>query len=310
MRLRDAPQPFQYQGSKRTIASAILSKLDMQSYSLLVEPFAGSAAVSIRAAMQGEIRSFWLNDANKPLIELWNAILDDTDRLINGYTAMWESQKYDPKEFYNLVRNRFNNSQEPVDLLYLLSRAVKGAVRYNSAGEFNQSPDNRRLGVRPHELARRLRRISSMMSRCTQTSSFDYHDLVEKYQPGQVWYMDPPYEGVSKQRDSRYVSTTCRSEFENFLHDLNNREVPFILSYDGQTGERKYGKPLPSELGLKRVNIMAGRSTTSTLLGKNEQTIEALYLSQHLRTKRSNIEGGDSDQMTINFAAEDYVGAS
>ncbi len=310
MRSRDAPQPFQYQGSKRIIASEILSRLDLQSYSLLVEPFAGSAAVSIRAAMEGGIRSFWLNDANGPLIDLWNAILDDTQSLINEYAAMWESQKYDPKDYYNQVRNRFNESAEPVDLLYLLSRAVKGAIRYNSAGEFNQSPDNRRLGVRPYELARRLRAISTMMSKCTQTSSIDYRDLVEKYEPGQVWYMDPPYEGVSKQRDSRYVATTCRSEFENFLHDLNDKEIPFLLSYDGQTGKRIYGKPLPPELGLERVDIKAGRSTTSTLQGKNEQTIEALYLSQHLRTAKSSIEDEDPEQMTIGFAAEDYVRAS
>jgi len=31
-------------------------------------------------------------------------------------------------------------------LLYLLDRCVKGAVRYNKEGWFNQSPDKRRLG--------------------------------------------------------------------------------------------------------------------------------------------------------------------
>lgn len=310
MRLRDAPQPFQYQGSKRIIASAILSRLDVRSYSSLVEPFAGSAAVSIRAAMEGRIKSFWLNDANAPLIDLWNAILDDTDNLINEYAVIWESQKYNPREYYNIVRKRFNCSPEPVDLLYLLSRAVKGAIRYNSAGEFNQSPDNRRLGARPDALARRLRAISAVMSKCTQTSSIDYRDLVEKYEPGQVWYMDPPYEGVSRQRDSRYATTVCRSEFEDFLHDLNIREIPFLLSYDGQTGSKVYGKPLPSELGLERVNIQAGRSTTSTLQGRDERTIEALYLSKCLQTSKPCIKDGDDDQMTIGFASEDHVRAS
>ncbi len=310
MRLRDAPQPFQYQGSKRIIASAILSRLDVQSYSSLVEPFAGSAAVSIRAAMEGRIKSFWLNDVNTPLIDLWNAILSDTDNLINEYAAIWESQKYNPREFYSIVRKRFNSSPEPVDLLYLLSRAVKGAIRYNSTGEFNQSPDNRRLGVRPDALAKRLRAISAVMSECTQTSSIDYRDLVNKYEPGQVWYMDPPYEGVSKQRDSRYATTVCRKEFEDFLHDLNNREIPFLLSYDGQTGDKIYGTPLPSVLNLERVNIAAGRSATSTLQGKDERTLEALYLSKHLQTSKSCIEDRDANQMTIDFASEDYVRAS
>ena len=310
MRLKDAPQPFQYQGSKRVIAPAILSKLDLGSYSMLVEPFAGSAAVSIRAVLEGRINSLWLNDANQPLIDLWNAILHDTDNLIEQYTAMWESQRYDPKEYYRLARARFNRHPEPADLLYLLSRAVKGAIRYNSMGEFNQSPDNRRLGTRPQELARRLKVISTAMSRCTHTSSIDYCDLFYEYKPGQVWYMDPPYEGVSKRKDSRYVSNICRSEFETFLHDLNDQGVPFVLSYDGRTGERTYGKPLPSELDLERVEIEAGRSTTSTLQGRNEQTIEALYLSPNLETSKSTSVCEAADQIALDFASKDYAKAS
>lgn len=310
MRMKDAPQPFQYQGSKRVIASTILSKLDMRSYSLLVEPFAGSAAVSIRAAMEEKVSSIWLNDANEPLIHLWDAILHDTENLIEQYTEIWEAQRYNPKEYYCKVRMRFNRHSEPADLLYLLSRAIKGAIRYNSAGEFNQSPDNRRLGTRPIELARRLRAISTAMKSSTYTSSIDYRDLIDKYEPGQVWYMDPPYEGVSKQRDSRYVSTICRNEFEEFLHHLNDQGVPFLLSYDGRTGERTYGQPLASELGLDRIEIPAGRSTTSTLQGRDEQTIEALYLSPALEVAIPNTEDRDAGQMVIDFSSEDYAKAS
>lgn len=310
MRLKDAPQPFQYQGSKRVIASAILSKLDMGSYSLLMEPFAGSAAVSIRAAMESKVNSIWLNDVNEPLIELWNAILHDTENLIEQYTEIWELQQYNPKEYYNRVRTRFNEHSEPADLLYLLSRAIKGAVRYNSIGEFNQSPDNRRLGTRPTELARRLRTISTAMNSCTYTSSIDYRDLIDKYEIGQVWYMDPPYEGVSKQRDSRYFSAICRIEFEEFLQYLNDRGVPFLLSYDGRTGDKIYGPPLAEELGLQRVEILAGRSATSTLQGRDEKTIESLYLSPVLKVAIPANENESADQMALDFVSEGYAKAS
>ena len=40
---------------------------------------------------------------------------------------------------------------KPDLLLYLLARCVKAAVRYNASGEFNQSPDNRRRGMPPHD---------------------------------------------------------------------------------------------------------------------------------------------------------------
>ena len=40
-------------------------------------------------------------------------------------------------------------AQKPEYLLFLLAKCVKAAVRYNAKGEFNQSPDKRRLGRNP-----------------------------------------------------------------------------------------------------------------------------------------------------------------
>jgi site-specific DNA-adenine methylase len=46
------PQPFQYQGSKRALAPLILQYLPV-STTRLVEPFCGSAALSIATAARG-----------------------------------------------------------------------------------------------------------------------------------------------------------------------------------------------------------------------------------------------------------------
>ena len=284
MNLRHVTQPFQYQGSKRLIAHEILLNLSMPRDSVLVEPFAGSAAVSVRAAMERRARSFWINDANEPLINLWRAIVEDPIGLTDKYSSLWHAQKSDPKRFYSDIRDRFNEQHQPADLLYLLARAVKGAVRYNSAGHFNQSPDNRRLGTHPMKFRERFSRISQAFGNRVTISSLDYREMLTRYQPDQVWYMDPPYQGVSSVRNSRYSSGVDREEFERFLGRLVDGNIPFALSYDGQTGNKTYGPPLPAELGLKRVELDAGRSTTSTLLGRMERTTEVLYLSPNLQT--------------------------
>ena len=39
----------------------------------------------------------------------------------------------------------------------------------------------------------------------------------------------------------------------------------------------------PKELGLRKIMLNAGLSSQSLLLGKKETTVEALYLSHHLR---------------------------
>ena len=299
-------QPFQYQGSKRMIAPVILKKLQLSSDSELVEPFAGSAAVSVRAAIEGRAKSYWINDANKPLSDLWSAIVEDPDLLVHQYSVLWHAQTDDPKGFYAEVRDRFNRHHSPADLLYLLSRAVKGAVRYNSAGQFNQSPDNRRLGTKPHILSSRLSTISHALKGRTHITSVDYREMPGLYRTGQVWYMDPPYQGVSSTRDSRYSCMVIRSEFESFLGVLIDMRVPFVLSYDGQTGTKTYGPPLSSELGLHRMELDAGRSTTATLLGRAERTTEVLYVSPSLnccayRTDDSSTESS-TQQLTLSLS--------
>lgn len=62
---RAVPHPFPYQGSKRSICRHILPHIPAGS-NRLVEPFCGSAAVSLAAAAQGSANCFWLNDANAP----------------------------------------------------------------------------------------------------------------------------------------------------------------------------------------------------------------------------------------------------
>jgi DNA adenine methylase len=59
---------------------------------------------------------------------------------------------------------------------------------------------------------------------------------------------------------------------------LNDQRVPFILSYDGSCGERNYGEPLP-ETVARRIPLDAGRSSQATLNGRDDVTIESLYLS-------------------------------
>ena len=46
--------------------------------------------------------------------------------------------------------------------------------------------------------------------------------------------------------------------------------------------KRKYGVELPDEMRLHRIEIKAGRSSQSTLLGRNDITYESIYLSAEL----------------------------
>ena len=104
--------------------------------------------------------------------------------------------------------------------------------------------------------------------------------------------MDPPYAGVCRGKDKRYAGTLGFEEqtFIEALHNLNRREVSFILSYDGRTGEKTFLDALPDSLGLARLEIQAGRSSQAALLGRDEVTVESVYLSPALVTRTRAVQ--------------------
>lgn len=275
------PHPIPYQGSKRQIAKYILAYFPRE-ISTLIEPFAGSAAISIAAACYGKASGFHLNDINRALMALWYEIINDPQSVVGSYEWLWKEQQDNPRQFYDYVRDEFNRTQRPDYLLYLLARCVKASVRYNPKGEFNQSPDNRRLGRDPKRMADDIFAVSHLFRGRTEITSKDYTEVLSIATKRDLVYMDPPYQGVCGNGDPRYYSGVDFEKFMQALDGLNMRAVPFILSYDGRTGNKKFGEDLPNELELHRMEIKAGRSSQATLLGRDDITYESVYLSKAL----------------------------
>lgn len=282
------PHPFPYQGSKRGIAKYILPYFpsDVQ---CLIEPFCGSGAVSIAAAAHSLANRFVLNDLNKALVDLWVEILERPDELCNEYEKQWQEQHFDRKAYFFQVRDQFNETQNPHQLLYLLARIVKGAVRYSSDGFFNQSADNRRSGTRPNTMRKNVFGVSGLLSNKTTITALDFRKAIKKAKEKDLIYMDPPYQGTSFTRDHRYLNGLSYDDFVNAILLMNERHLSYIISYDGVTGEKSHGKLLPKSLALTHLHIHAGRSSQATLLGKSHETIESLYLSPYL-VRRLEIE--------------------
>lgn len=284
------PHLVQYQGSKRRLASQILKYLPSDC-GRLIEPFAGIAAVSLAAAVKNQAQCFYLNDLNAPLIGILQSVVEDPDRLSAQYAKLWQEQFNYPEhtEHFFQVRERFNHGEQtPANLLYLLARCVKGAVRYNQDGDFNQSPDRRRHGTKPEIIASNAREISKLLKGRTTFSAVDYRVVLEQATADDIVYLDPPYQGTSGTKNQRYLSGLSYSELVSSLADLEQRKIGFLLSYDGCCGSTRYGLTLPDELRCTRILLNAGTSAQATLLGKQATTFEALYLSPHLHERLCN----------------------
>lgn len=278
------PHPIPYQGSKRTLASQILRYFP-DDFDILIEPFAGSAAITIASAYYFKASRFVINDINEPLIELWREIINNPKTIVKNYHDIWSAQHDAMDAYYYEIRDKFNDTRKPEYLLFLLAKCVKAAVRYNAQGNFNQSPDKRRFGRNPQMMREDILRVSQLLKDKIELFSTDYAVILNNANPTDLVYMDPPYQGTGLNGGFNYAGNI---EFDNFLislFELNNRNIPFILSYDGRTGEKTFGRPLPEELNLTRVEINAGRSSQATLLSRSEITYEVIYLSPALISK-------------------------
>jgi DNA adenine methylase len=301
--IRGVPQPFPYQGSKRQLARQIVACIPQQT-ERLIEPFAGSAAVTMAVAQLRRARRFFLNDVHEPLMKLWKMIVNHPEELANKYESLWLEQAGQEREYYDRVRDRFNQSNEPDLFLYLLARCVKAAVRYNGNGKFNNSPDNRRLGMRPPTMRRNLLHVSALLRGRVRLTCQDYQATLAEATSDDVVYMDPPYQGVCDTRDHRYCGSVDFGSFAESLQDLNRRRVAFIVSYDGRTGEKVHGRALPTKLDLVRVEVSVGPSTQATLLGRKDMTVESLHLSPVLLTRLGGTPNCLIDEPTLPLFAD------
>ena len=129
--------------------------------------------------------------------------------------------------------------------------------------------------------------VSKYLKGKSEFKSCDFREIFEMSQPEDLVYMDPPYQGTCNNRDPRYFRGIEFDSFVESLEYLNQKHVPYLISYDGKTGNKTYGNDLPKHLGLHKILIEVGRSTQSTLLGNSDITYEALYLSKSLINKLS-----------------------
>lgn len=304
------PHPIQYQGSKRNLASTILRYFPHK-FSRLVEPFAGSAAISIACAARCKANAYWINDLNKPLAELLGLIINRPSEIADSYEMVWNQQHDDSLEHYYRVREDFNRAKDPRLFLYLLARCVKGSVRYNADGLFNQSPDKRRCGTQPSTMRENIFGVSSLLKGKAVISSLEYKDVLSNVTEDDLVYMDPPYQGVCGDRDSRYFAGLSYDEYVSALAALNDRQIRYVVSYDGRTGNKTFGKLLPDSLFLTLIELEAGRSTQATLLGRDVITIESLYLSPSLAIEVSASpyfhKKIETEQLVLMEAGRHYV---
>ena len=187
-------KPFlKWAGGKFKLASFIELNLPKVSRKRLVEPFAGSAAVS----MALDFEAYLLNDTNPDLIGLFRVLKDEKQVFINYARSFFITENNQENRFYEL-REQFNANIEPSEraalFVYLNRHAFNGLCRYNRKGAFNVPFGRYKAPYFPEiEMQAFIAKANRIELMCD-----DFQEALNLVENEDVVYCDPPYVPLSE----------------------------------------------------------------------------------------------------------------
>lgn len=184
-RFSAVPRPFlRWAGSKQALIPQLMPILPQQ-FGRYYEPFLGSGALFFHL----KPKAASLTDVSGELIDLWTAVRDSPDTLIDYLKPL----KPDKTLYYKIRENRsLEKVIRAAEFLYLNKTCWNGLYRVNSNGKFNVpygAPRSDFIFDEQNLLAcaRILKRSSVTIRKC------DFVESLQRARRGDLVYLDPPY---------------------------------------------------------------------------------------------------------------------
>jgi DNA adenine methylase len=221
--------PIKSQGIKTKLVEWIKDSISNIKYDRWIEPFMGTGVVAFNIQPKNVV----LCDNNLHLINFYNAVKNKkiiAEKVHSFLTSEGKKLLQTEGKYYYEVRDRFNDSGNPLDFLFLNRSCFNGMVRFNSKGKFNvpfcRKP-NRFLPALVTKISNQIRNISQIID--YGNYSFicqDFSETIKKTNENDIIYCDPPYIG----RHTDYFDSWSETN-ELFLNKLlQEKETFFVLS--------------------------------------------------------------------------------
>lgn len=218
-------KPFlKWAGNKNRVKHHIVPRLPKGRR--LVEPFAGSCAISLAA----DFDNYLIADTNGDLIDMYQFIKIDADAIIKEAEALFIATNNDAETFYKL-RLEFNEASTSIRksalFIYLNRHCFNGLCRYNASGGFNV-PFGKYSG--PNCPSEDILRFAQFAKRC-EFRHQSFQDTFGMTELGDVIYCDPPY-----------IPLSATSNFTSYSKESFGPDLQVLLA-DMAAEAAQNGKP-------------------------------------------------------------------
>lgn len=269
---------IKWSGSKRSQSEEIITRIKDVEYNTYYEPFCGGCSVLFQLLHSDKkFKKYVCSDINADLISLWNMIKDNPSKIIKEYEKMWKELNIDDdkerkKNYYYMVRERFNKHKNPCDFMFIMRTTTNGMPRYNKNGEFNNSFHVTRDGIKPKTLEKIISQWSSLLNKFNvQFIKVDY----TKIHPSEndLLYLDPPYANTK----GMYYG---KIDYNKMWDWLRLQKCDYILSFDGKTSSVDMTYEVPTDIYTTHEYLYSGNSSFRRVIGtsNSEYVRESLYI--------------------------------
>lgn len=270
--------PIKIQGKKTKIVPKIMEIADgllseHPEIDTWVEPFLGSGVVAFNCP--GRIKKVIVNDINPHIIKFYKGVADGIitpDKIKEVFNTHNQNLLKDGYDYYNQIKDRFNQSFDTMDFLFLTRTGFNGVMRFNNSGKWNVPfcKLNNRLSK---NVIDDLASSVDELSRLFKSKEFifynkSFEEVIESAPENSIFYCDPPYYGLQVQyfkgwgkEDEIRLNEMLKDKmfiYSTWLED-GIRENPMINEYwGGYEIEGKKHKYNVAEKAEKRNQVTEG----------------------------------------------------
>ena len=248
--------PIYYMGSKKKLIKKGLIELFPKNINKFIEPFGGSAIVS----MNTQANIYFISDIDNNLVDLYklfkyneaNTIINHINNRIDEYGLARERTKRNKfkdkekiekyKQAYMNFRKHYNENKNVLDFYTLMFYSFSQQFRFNNKGDFNMPCGNDCFSKINEEYIKNGCNFFNKDTVCIGNSDFRTINI-DLLDENDFIYLDPPYlNTTATYNENGGWTIQDENDLYKLCEKLNDKHINFGLSNVFENKEKKNEK--------------------------------------------------------------------
>ena len=230
--------PLRYPGGKASLLNYVekFIKSNKVSVKTILEPYAGSAAISLGLLSRNVISKAYINDSDQMVYAFWKIVMNNNEELIEMIDSLevnLDAWFYYRKYLVNNPLTKFNEKDVAMAFLFLNRTSYSGIVKAGPlGGKRQQSRYKIDCRFNKENIKKKIKSIETLSPKVKvfNMDGIQFMKEIIRENEDVFIYADPPYYNVGKMLYTQYFGDNKHVQLAEYLKGLE--EQPWLLSYN------------------------------------------------------------------------------